>query len=142
MDDINDLLRQVSASKFVTFGTSAPYTVSRPPYLERIGFASIPVVGVEIVGAEDTAMFTAIARQLVLRELADRGLGHVRVSLIPTVGGSYRKRKFKDTNERSGSFGRMKFGRTLDFHFEIERGFVSLFYPLEGGSKLAWPKKE
>jgi hypothetical protein len=133
----DNLLRAVSASRCISFGTTAPFVVSRPVYVGRVGYAGIPVVGVEIVTPADTGTVCPVARQLVLRRLAELGLPLDCVSLTPSVGRG-RRRKFTDDNPSSPTQGKGKFGDVLDFHFEILRQHVGLF-KAGVGSQLAFP---
>jgi len=121
----------MSGSSGITFGTTAAYAIIRLPYLDRIGFADIPVVGVSIVSPVDTGTITPIARQLVFRKLAECGVPFQAVKLVPTVGRS-RRTRFKDENESSKTLGKNKMGDVLDYHFEIEREYVHLFQAKEG----------
>jgi hypothetical protein len=68
---------------------------------------------------EDVPALVPIVRQRVFAELAERGWGDEHVAVTPGVGGSYRRRKFRDENEASESHGRDKFGCALEFGFDM-----------------------
>lgn len=134
----DDVLREASASSCITFGTTAAY-VAENPYVKRIGFANIPVVGVLIISNVDTRDMTPIARQIVFRKLRECNIPIGSLKLTPTVACSSRKRKFTDANTSSPTHGKKKVGREMDFHFEIEVDYLHYFQGENTYGRLAFP---
>lgn len=112
------LIRDISSSLVVRFGTTAPYSIG-PVTAERIGYADIPSIVTTVhCRDEDTSSLVPIVRARVFAELAERGWANTVVRVVPSVQRN-RKRRFVDGNEDSPSFGKPKFGLEHRFSFEI-----------------------
>ena len=113
------ILRQISKSKSVTFGTTAPFRMGEVGFA-RIGFADIPVVGC-MVNCKQSIDIIAIVRQHILRVVADLGLDDSALTHTVSIGIESRQRKFNDENPSSMSFGKNKIGQVVRCHLEITR---------------------
>lgn len=136
----DDLLRAVSRSLCVRFGTTEPFAIGRVS-AERVGYAQIPSVVVTVVCRDESlSALVPIVRQRVFAELAERGWGdeHI-VNLTPgTMRG--RRRKFVDENESSPTVGRSKFGIEYRFRFDMSRDLAAATFP-RGGSFARLPEE-
>lgn len=112
------LLRTAHSSLCISWGTDAPFEIGRVR-AEKVGFAQIPRAVLDVVcRPEDVSALVPIVRQRVFAELAERGWDNEEIEFRPTVQRG-RRRKFRDANERSGSFGRDKFGVQQTFGFDM-----------------------
>lgn len=118
--DTQKLLTGAHASLCVQFGTTAPYALGAIR-CERVGFADLPFVTISVMVAQrDMDALAPIARQHVYRYLAERDIAPEMVKFSPSVGGSYRRRRFCDQNESSPTCGKNKMGCPLEFRFEMD----------------------
>lgn len=119
-DDLTDLLKLAHGSLCIRFGTTAPFSIGRVS-AERVGYAQDPCLTLNVVVRdEDLPALVPIVRQRVYGELAERGWTADDIAFTPsTMRG--RRRKFRDENESSESFGRDKFGTEYAFRFHMER---------------------
>jgi hypothetical protein len=115
---IEKLMRSAAASSNVTFGTSAPFAIMGCLRAQEIGFASIPVVHLN-VWAKDPEDVVTIARQVVYRTLEANGIPCEAVAFTPSVQRGFGKEMFVDQNPSSASKGRRKMGWCCRFSFEI-----------------------
>lgn len=125
---VTQLLRDASASLCMDWCTTAPFQIG-DLQVERIGFASIPMVYV-MVHCHPQAMssLVPVVRQVVFRELAAAGLENEILEFVPGVQEQGRgQRRFVDCNERSPTKGKNKMGRQYRFSFEIKRPFLGFF---------------
>lgn len=116
-----ELLKQLSNSLCVRFGTDAAYWIGQVA-AERVGYAQLPSVVVNVIcRPEDVEVLVPIIRQRVYGELAERGWsGPDDVGFVPSIGqDSRRKKKFSDANESSPTFGRDKMGLVHRFRFDM-----------------------
>lgn len=116
-NSINGLIRATSKSLCVSWGTTAPYSAGTVRCC-RVGYADIPCVEVVIFHKYEDNL-TAIARQLVYRELEACGLCSDCLALTPMVGKASRRRKVTDRNESSRAFGKNKMLSECTYRFEI-----------------------
>ena len=117
---MSDLLKAIHSSLVITFGTSAPFMIGRISG-EKVGYAQDPSVVVAVYCRdEDVPALVPIVRQRVYRELGERGWTADDIGFTPsTMRG--RRRKFRDENESSESYGRDKFGTEYRFRFDMGR---------------------
>lgn len=122
MTTVNEeLLRAVSDSLCIRFGTNAPFAIGRV-IGERYGFADLKTVAIRVnVRDEDVSMVVPIVRQRVFAELGERGWENEQIEFVPTVRQERRGRYvfFVDENEESPSYGERKRGNEYTFHFEM-----------------------
>ena len=120
--------REIAKSLFINWGTTAPFQVIGEIYIQKIGYAGIPIIGIKIA-CKDCRDLVAIARQMIYRELEVCGLESEIIEFTPTVGSENqgRRYKFTDTNESSLTLGKNKYGILYHFHFEIKKVHVGHF---------------
>ncbi len=119
MDSTEQLLRQASASLCIRFSTDAPYSIGGITG-EKVGFSQIPSVVCHVTCRdEDLSAVVPVVRQKVFGELAERGWGNEHVGVTPGTQQG-RRRKFRDENESSESYGRNKFGTSYRFRFDMD----------------------
>lgn len=123
------IIRETAKSTVINWGTTAPFEIVGGITIKRIGFASIPVVRIEIACKDEhLGAITPVARQIVFRELESHGLESEILEFTPTVGcDSSRRYKFTDCNESSPTKGQGKFGKLRHWHFEIKKEHVGHF---------------
>ena len=125
---MKSLLRKMHASMGVQFGTTAPFQIIGEVYVRKIGFADIPVVGVDIAcKPEVMTALVPIARQLVYRELETMGIPNEAVEFQAGVQSEGRRRRFTDCNESSPTLGSTKMGQLYRFRFDIRPEHVKTF---------------
>jgi hypothetical protein len=111
-----ELLRVMHTSLCITWGTDAPYNIGSIRG-EKVGYAQDPCVVVSVsCYARDVPALVPIVRQRVYGELAERGWDPLKIEFSPNVL-THRKRKFRDTNEQSPSYGKNKIAEHHDFRF-------------------------
>jgi hypothetical protein len=126
MDQHERLLRDVAVDDAVRFGTTAPCNPSHLT-IRRIGFASIPVVELEIAcRQQDLRALTPVARQLVFQKLQAHDVSPDILKFTPTVAVAH-SCMFTDVNPDSPTKGKRKRGNTCKWHFEIEAEHVGEF---------------
>jgi hypothetical protein len=114
-----ELLKTLHTSLCVRFGTDVPYALGRISG-EKVGFAQLPSVVLDVYcRPEDISALVPIVRQRVYGELAERGWSADDIGFQPGVQQN-RRRKFRDENESSPSYGRDKFGICHRFRFDME----------------------
>jgi hypothetical protein len=114
-----DILKQAHSSLCIRFGTDAPFAIG-PIRGEKVGYAQDPCVALDVTCRdEDLSALVPIVRQRVYGELAERGWGPDDVQFTPMTL-RWRRRKFRDENESSSSYGRDKFGIAYRFTFRME----------------------
>jgi hypothetical protein len=64
---------QMFSTKGVSWGTSAPFSVTRQPWIEQVGYADIKRVSVEITTPAESGAIVPIARQIVFQWLQEQG---------------------------------------------------------------------
>jgi len=111
------LLREISKSKHVTFGTDAPYKLGQIGF-SQIGFASIPAVGCRVY-THSIDSIIPVVRQHIMRTIASHGLNTAAVELRLHVGIESTRRKFVDENPSSPTLGKNKMGQVARCHLEI-----------------------
>ena len=118
-------------SRGIRFGTSAPYKIG---YVgpDRIGFADIPMVVVEMYGKESGSL-VPIARQLAMAVAAKNGL---QMDMGPPGLKIGRERLFTDENPSSPSFGKRKRLQEYTYQFEV-KGVDPDFLEEKLGPKLS-----
>jgi len=121
------MLRAMSASSCITFGTDAPYQFGAVGFAS-IGFADIPAVG--FTGhcrRDDVSALVPMARQHILRAVKAADLPVDAVDLRVVVGARSRERMFTDANPTSPSHGKRKRGAEVAFTLEVRREFRRAF---------------
>lgn len=119
-----DLLKTMHSSLCITFATDAPYSIGGISG-ERVGYAQDPCVVLTVVCRdEDLSALVPVVRQRLYGELAERGWTPDNVAFTPSTQRN-RRRKFRDGNERSASFGRDKFGMEYRFTFLMDSHLAS-----------------
>lgn len=141
---MKNFLRKLHASLHCRFGTTAPFQILGEVYVKKIGFAHIPVIGVDIATKPEAMnALVPIARQLIFHELETMGITNESVEFVAGVQPEGRRRKFVDCNESSPTLGKSKFGELYRFRFEIKPEFVKLFsFDWAGNGKFPTSKKE
>jgi hypothetical protein len=134
-----ELLRSMHASLCIRFGTTAPYKIGKVRG-EKVGYAQIPSLVLDVYCRdEDLGALVPIVRQYVYGELAERGWSADDLGFVPgTMRG--RRRKFRDENESSESYGRDKFGIEYQFRFDMNRELAAATF-VGFGSFKSIPEK-
>jgi hypothetical protein len=132
---VEHVMRGVSASMHIDFGTNAPMSISEVSF-KKIGFGDIPVACIVITTPGSTKSMVMIARQWVYRELETCGVSNEVVEFAPTVNNNGRRVKFIDANQRSESHGKYKMGSVMRFHFEIKKESLYLFEFKDGKGNI------
>lgn len=116
--NVKTLIALTSSTPGTTYGTDAPFAFGKP-WIGRIGFANIPVVGVNVFQRKSDHI-VAVVRQHVYRVLRERGLPYNpdTIDIRPLVG-FRRDRVIVDENKSSPSFGKRKRLTETEFTFEI-----------------------
>src|SRR5262245_5919496 len=115
-----ELLRAMHSSLCIRFGTTAPYAIGAIR-AERVGYAQDPCVVLDVYCPDDSlSALVPIVRQRVYGELASRGWNPESVEFTPSTMRD-RRRKSRDENESSESYGREKFGNHYVFRFRMAR---------------------
>lgn len=134
------LLKGMHASLTVRWGTEAPFSIGHVR-AERVGYADIPGVVVTVFCRdEDLSALVPITRQRVYAELAERGWTPDDIEFQPSVQRN-RRRKFRDENESSESYGLNKYGREHRFLFEMRRELAKATF-VGSGSFRELPNRE
>ena len=120
------MLREVSSSHGISFGTDVPYRFA-PVGFSRIGFADIPVAGCRVY-TKDIEPVVPLVRQHIMRVCHEHGLDVGALEMSVTVGIETRKRKVKDENKSSKSYGKDKILSAWRCHLEITRPDVVKSY--------------
>ena len=116
----DELLKAMHASLCVRFGTPAPYSIGRVSG-EKVGYAQDPCLVVNVVCRQESIeALVPIVRQHVYGELAERGWTPDDIEFTQGTQRG-RRRKFRDQNETSESYGRDKFGVEHRFSFRMGR---------------------
>ena len=120
--DVDRILREMSASTCITFGSDLPHGTLGPVGFRRVGYADIPCVEFVAVTRE-AREFVPQARQHLLRAIVSAGLDPAAITdLSVTIGESRRvKKRFRDVNPASASCGRNKMGWVAEFRLEVSR---------------------
>ena len=138
MENIDSTLAAVSASPAINFGTQASLSLGRV-WVDRIGFASIPVVGV-VVYQKQSDNIVAVVRQHVYRALQEVGLPYNPETIVirPLVGYRSRQRVIVDDNPQSPSYGKCKRMCEAEYTFEILdiKRFCQCYGQLQFGRKF------
>jgi hypothetical protein len=122
------LLRAMSASQSIEFGTDAPYAFE-PVGFARIGFADIPALGfIGHLRSRDLTALVPMARQHIIRAAVARDMPVHALELRVHLGTESRERMFTDQNEGSKTTGKRKRGSVVRFHLEIiDRACIKAF---------------
>ena len=111
-----DLLISAHTSLCIRWGTIAPYCVGGIRG-ERVGYAQDPHVVVSVsCHSRYIPALVPIVRQRVYGELAERGWDPLKIEFTPNVM-TMRKRKFRDGNESSPTYGKNKIAESHEFRF-------------------------
>lgn len=123
----------------IRFGTSAPFAIGRIS-AEMVGYARLPSVVLSVCcREEDLSSMVPIVRQRVYGELAERGWTADDIGFQPMVTRG-RRRKYRDENESSESYGRDKFGVEHRFRFDMEKKLAAVTF-VGGGSFKSVPSR-
>jgi len=117
-DEISRLLREVSASECISWGTTAPYSFGPVGWIRR-GFADRLLIKFNAFARErDIDAIVPLARQRILRAMVKAGVSTHIVSLRVHIKVE-RERLFTDENPSSPTCGKRKRGRALEFGLEV-----------------------
>lgn len=114
------IIREVAKSSGIRWGTTAAFCFGRI-YVERIGFASIPVVGMRVISNATSSALVPIVRAAIFQHLERAGLESEILEFSPTVATRSKRKRFVDENAGSPTVGKNKMGVEMDFHFEIKK---------------------
>jgi hypothetical protein len=122
------MLRAVSASSCITFGSDIPHSKLGTVGFRRVGYADIPCVEF-VATTKDAREFVPQARQHMLRAIVNAGLDPHAVCDLTVVIDERRSRraKFTDVNPSSASCGKNKMGYRAEFRLEIARDHAREF---------------
>lgn len=128
------LLKAMHSSLTISWGTHAPFAIGRISG-EKVGYAQLPSVVLSVFcREEDMSHLVPIVRQRVYGELAERGWSPDDIGFQPGVQRN-RRRKFRDENEASDSYGRDKFGIEFRFRFDMGRELAAATFAGGGSFK-------
>ena len=113
------ILRGVSSSPCIRFGSAIPHGKPGPVGFASIGFADIAAVGFEI-STKDPSGFVPQARQLIFETVRAAGLSVDALALRVYVGEERRKRGYIDANPDSPTVGKNKIVPRVRYYVEID----------------------
>ncbi len=114
------LLRDLSTSSAVTFGTTTPHGEPGKVGHDEVGFAHIMAVGFRVT-VKNPDSFVPSARQHILRAIEKARCEVSACQLMVYINVSNRRRMFTDANPSSKSHGKNKMGFDTFFWLEVDR---------------------
>jgi hypothetical protein len=116
---MSEIIREISASTAIRFGTTEPYAMGRSVKMRSIGFADLRMAELTVTApAGSLSALTPMMRQRLYSTLEANGIPNEAVAFTPSVA-TGRTVMFVDGNPASKSHGKNKRGVAYTYHFEF-----------------------
>lgn len=124
-DEPARMLRAMSGSRCISFGTDAPHATLGRVGFRFVGYAQYARVGFDTYAlARDTSALVPIARQHIMRACSEAGLDLAGLDLLIHTSASTREFVRQDVNATSKTSGRRRRFVRVSFALDVLAGWV------------------